>query len=57
MPLTIKNFDVYAPFDDLGNEFLCPNVFSISTSNHTIVIVFNYDFPTVNVFLNFEFLN
>jgi len=51
MPLTIKNFDVYAPFDDLGNEFLSPNVFSISTS------VFNYDFLTIDVFFNFEFLN
>lgn len=57
MPLTIKKFDVYAPFDDLGNEFLSPNVFSISMSNHTIVIIFNYDFPTIDVFLNFEFLN
>jgi hypothetical protein len=54
MHLSIKNFDVYAPFDDLGNEFLSPNVFSISTSNHTIVIVFNYDFLTIDVFLNFE---
>jgi hypothetical protein len=54
MLLIIKKFDVYAPFDDLGNEFLSPNVFSISTSNHTIVIVFNYDFPTIDFFLIIE---
>jgi hypothetical protein len=50
MPLTIKKFDVYAPFDDLGNEFLSPNVFSIFTSNHIIVIVLNYDSPTIDIF-------
>jgi hypothetical protein len=57
MPLTIKNFDVYVPFDDLGNEFLSPSVFFISMPNHAIVTIFNYNFPIIDVFLNFEFLN